>query len=99
MVNITLFELHLEDASFSTALPFGGPDDADTESDPETEAETTESGGSALPKVLAGVGLLVVLVGVAVLVKRLRSGEEPEVEIETADDYQGSDRPVGVSVD
>jgi hypothetical protein len=122
MVEITLVELHVEDASFSAATPFSGltdesteerdtgswlfgSDDEDTESD-TTDAEDTEDTDSTADtadasrdvptKALAAVGGLVALVTAAAVLKYLRGGDAPAVEIETAED---SDRPVGVTVD
>jgi hypothetical protein len=142
MVDITLVELHVEDASFSAAAPFsgltddstadsdsgswlfgggeepadessdsdetdtgsglfGGEEPADETSDSDTTdgdstGETDESSRSVPTKAIAALGGLVALVAVAALVKYLRGGDDPDVEIETAED---SDRPVGVTVD
>jgi hypothetical protein len=122
MVDITLVELHLEDASFSAAAPFSGltdestadsdtgswlfgsdadeaTDDETSDSDTADSDSTAETGGSSrgVPtKAIAALGGLVALVAVAAALKYLRGGDDPEVEIETAED---SDRPVGVTVD
>jgi hypothetical protein len=123
MVDITLVELHVEDASLSPAAPFSGltddsPDEdtgswlfgSDTEE--ETEEETTdtdeterrdddpktragEPSREVPTRALAAVGGLVALVSVVALVRYLLGGDQPDVDIETADD----DRPVGVTVD
>jgi hypothetical protein len=113
MVNITVLEVHLDDASFSASAdrPFSS-----TGSDAESEAEeaddeqgddqvetpdwtrTDDDEGTAVPtRALAAVGVLLVLVGLAAAVKRLVGGDEPEVDIETPGDDEN--RPVGVTVD
>lgn len=100
MANFTLVEVHLEEGSFSANLPFSGvtdteESDADAVDDEDGGAvvDEEESGGSG--KGAAAVGVLLVLVAGAALVKYLSSDDdEPDVEIETADDG-----PVGVSVD
>lgn len=100
MVNLTLLEVHLEDGSFSANLPFSGVTDTD---DGEADAVDDEDGGAAVAdeesggpgKGAAALGVLLLLVLGAALVKYLTGGdEEPDVAIETADDG-----PVGVSVD
>ena len=96
MVNITFLELHFEDSSFSTGLPFG---DSDTDDESTDESAPAEDSSSGVPtKAVAVLGVLLVLVGIGALVKH-RSGDEPEVEIETAEDREESNRPVGVTLD
>lgn len=96
MVEITVLELNFDEGSFTAALPFSGvtdggevPTDGD-ESDSTDDDE--ESGGRS--KTLAILGVFVFLVVAAAIVKYLKGGEEPDVEIETPDDG-----PVGVTVD
>jgi len=103
MVEITLVELHVEDASFSAAAPFSGLTDESTEesdttdtADTDPTADTTDASRDVPTKALAAVGGLVALVTAAAVLKYLRGGDAPAVEIETAED---SDRPVGVTVD
>ncbi|WP_336325204.1 hypothetical protein [Halovenus sp. HT40] len=87
MVDITLVELHVEDGSFSTTLPFSGissaADDEDTQRDDEQEAAAEDDeGGSG--KGLALLGVLVLLViGTAVVKYLTGEDEQPEVAVET----------------
>ncbi|PSP20669.1 hypothetical protein BRC61_06960 [Halobacteriales archaeon QH_10_65_19] len=100
MVNLTLLEVHLEDGSFSANLPFSGVTDTDDGDDAVPDDEDSgatvadeESGGPG--KGAAVLGVLLLLVLGAALVKYLSGGdEESDVAIETADEG-----PVGVSVD
>lgn len=95
MVDITLIELDLEEGSFTANLPFSDVTQGSAEEPDEQEqaaaTEEDDSGGKKGPAIL-GVFLLFVLIAAAV--KYLSDGEEPDVEIETADDG-----PVGVTVD
>ena len=98
MASFTFIELHLDDASFAADRPFSSLVSSDTdeggaaaEGNEET-VETAASGagddGSDVPTTpLAILGVLLVLVGIAAVVRYL-SGEEPEVEIEAADEGQ-----------
>jgi hypothetical protein len=75
MADITLFELHLDDASFSNSAPFfGGEDD-------EGVAADDESGGGAAGKlyILLALGAIV---GLAWLVSRSEVGEGIEIDEE-----------------
>jgi hypothetical protein len=82
MVEITLFELNLDDASFSGNAPFSGAGSESGE-DWETDesSEDDEGGRSVLPFVVG----LVFLIGIGLAVKRLRggSGGSESVEVET----------------
>lgn len=106
-MNITFLELHLDEASFSVDRPFSpgagtysdDEDAAEGELDEATdgqEVEATDDGSAVPTKPLVVIGVLVVLVGLAALVKRI-AGDDPEVEIETPED--DANRPVGVTVD
>jgi hypothetical protein len=111
MVNITVLEVHLDDASFSASAerPFsnvtGSEDDGteqttgDGEQDDtdETALGRTDDGPEMPKKALATVGVLVGLAGIAALVKGLAGDDDPEVDIETPEDDEN--RPVGVTVD
>jgi len=99
MVNFTLVEVHLEEGSFSANLPFSGVTDTEEGSPDAVDDDDGgavvgdgESGGPG--KGAAAFGVLLLLVVGAALVKYLSGDDEPDVEIETADDG-----PVGVSVD
>jgi hypothetical protein len=90
MVQFTFLELHLDDASLSANTPFGSRKAAD-----ETRAESSdleisaggsddESGGG--PGFLPPLVGLVVLVGLAIAVRKLVGGdadEEPEPVVES----------------
>jgi len=98
MANFTLIELHLDEGSFSTSLPFsdfGSGTDEETESEDDgAVADAEESGGPGKGK--AAIGVLLLLVVGAALVRYLSSDEsDTGVDIETADE----DGPVGVTVD
>jgi len=107
MVNLTVLEVHLEDATFSVDQPFSAitgseetGEQADTEQadgdDEETGAGVVDGRPPVPTKVLAAVGAVLVLAGAAAALRRFVGGEDPEVAIETADD---ENRPVGVAVD
>jgi len=98
MVNITFLEVHLDDASFSADRPFSpGAEPADDEQAAEQDTDDDSSGSMVPTKTLAALGVLLVLVGLAAVVNRLKGGDEPDVEIETPEDDEN--RPVGVTVD
>ena len=110
MVNITVLEIHLDDATFSADQPFHavtGSSEADEETeeligDEQADDEKREAGvvddRPAVPsKALAVVGAVLVLVGVAAALRRFVGGDSPDVEVETPDDDEN--RPVGVTVD
>ncbi len=83
MVNITLFEIHLDDASFEANAPFSGSEAEELSEEEAEEAVTGAIGsgdadGSGPPKVLPLVVGLVVLVGLAALVRKLRGGGDEE---------------------
>lgn len=101
MVNITLFELHFDDASFSSRAIFGDGDSTDEDESRDSNADTADdASGFPVPlKAVAALGVFVALVTVAVVMKRLLGGDEPEVEIETRDEREGDNRPVGIAVD
>ncbi|WP_324662456.1 hypothetical protein [Haloarcula sediminis] len=67
MVDITLFELHLDGSEFTANAPGVGESD-------EAETDTDDSGGAPLG--LLAVLALVVLVVVAVAAKKLRGGDD-----------------------
>ena len=77
MADITLFEFHLDDVSFSNSAPFiGGEDGGD-----EAGAEADESGGGVAGKlaVLLALGAAVALVWLA---SRREVGERIEIDEE-----------------
>jgi hypothetical protein len=104
-MQITLLEVHLDDASFSAAAPFSGSTVEDATSDDATDTDVSARadddtgalgpGDRSPPKAAMALGLLVGVLGVAALVRYLRSDDDPDIDIETADE---SDRPVGVTV-
>lgn len=76
-MDLTLFEVHLDDASLTANAPFSGE-----ESEPVDQTETEDQGG--VPTVVPFVVVLAVLAGLAYLVRKWRSGDEPaEIEPET----------------
>ncbi len=100
MVNITLFELHFDNATFSSSALFGGDGESTDENESGDTDEATTAEESGVPvKAVAALAALGTVVGVVLAVKRLRGGDEPEVEIETRDEHEGDNRPVGIAVD
>lgn len=110
MANFTLIELHIDEGSFSTSLPFSNlktgtdeDDEAPTGDSPaEDEEDATEAAGSTSGesggpgKGKAAFGILLFLIVAAALVRYLSGeDEETDVDIHTAED----DGPVGVTVD
>jgi hypothetical protein len=89
MVNLTFLEIHLDDGSVN--LPFGtvGSDETRDESgadeDDEAVAAEADDSGSGKGKV-AVLGILLVFVAIAALVKYLSGDESPEVEVDTDDE-------------
>lgn len=87
MVDITLFELHLPDASFNAPFSGSAPDAAETEDETSIDvsgsddAESESSGGSPGGAIAA----LLVMAGIALVAWYVRGGdasEEDELEIE-----------------
>ncbi|SEN84518.1 hypothetical protein SAMN05216388_1005186 [Halorientalis persicus] len=78
MADITLFELHLDDATFSNSAPFvGGEDDAEG-----AEAEAADESGSGAAGKLYILLALGAIVGLAWLVSRSEVGEGIEIDEE-----------------
>jgi hypothetical protein len=81
-MDLTLLEIHLDDASFTANAPFS---DDSSEAEPAaataTESAGDEDGGDlrTLVPFLVGLGALA---GIAYLVRRLRRGGETGTEIE-----------------
>ncbi|WP_135665253.1 hypothetical protein [Halorhabdus rudnickae] len=96
--NLTLFEVHLEDATFSPTQSLGeGTDDErsaggdDQSTADEHEAPTDGAGvGRVLALVVASVVASIV---VTVVIRQLVGDEEPEVDIDAPEE------PVDVSID
>lgn len=83
MVDITLFEVHFEDGTFSTNLPFRGlTDSEDVEIDEEAPTEESDDSGSGRGMVLLGIFVLLVI-GTAVVKYLSGDDETPEVSIDT----------------
>jgi hypothetical protein len=81
----TLVELHIEEGSFSTNLPFSGfsgdeEEETDREDEPTAAAEG-DDGGPGKGLALLGVSALLV-VGTAAVNSRTREEDEPEVTVE-----------------
>jgi hypothetical protein len=89
MVNLTFLEIHLDDGSVN--LPFGSVgsdetlDEGQSDEDDEPVAAAADDGGSGKGKV-AVLGVLLVFVALAALVKYLSGDETPEVEVDTDDE-------------
>lgn len=79
-----------------SVLETGTEGDSGAQSD-ATEREDSASGGGR-GKLLALVGAVLALVGLAIALNRLR-GDDPEVAIRTAGEQDNGDRPVGVTVE
>jgi hypothetical protein len=81
MVDITVFELHLDGSEFTANAPWSGE-----EPEAESEVDTDESGGPPLALLaVAAVVALLGVVGLAVAAKKLRGGDDTDLE-EIADD-------------
>ena len=74
MADITLFELHLDEASFSNTAPFFGEDE-----DEASVEDESEGGAAGKLFVLLALGAIV---GLAWLVSRSEVGEEIELDQE-----------------
>lgn len=86
MANFTLLEIHVE--SLSAKLPFSGADPGNEEATDEEIDDDDGNGGLAL------LGVLVVLVAIAAVVKLLSGDDTPDVAIDTDED-EPIDVPVG----
>lgn len=85
MADVTLIEVHIEEGSITTNLPFSGIS-SDDETDKESEEEATAANdeeSSNKGKGLALLGVLVFLVIGTALVKYLTGDDESDVAIET----------------
>ena len=82
MVSLTLFEIHLDDASFESNAPFADTGSGGAEASEEwtSEAEGESSGGPSVVGLVAG---LVFLLVIAALVRKLRGGDGKETPPET----------------
>jgi len=82
-MDLTIFEVHLDDASFTANAPFSGPDEA--ESVEEDAAPAAADSDSGRPSVLPFVIGLAFLAAVGYLVRRRRNGGDDivQTEIET----------------
>ncbi|RXK51076.1 hypothetical protein [Halorientalis pallida] len=79
MADITLFELHLDDASFSNSAPFfGGSGDGED----VTEADDADESGSGAASKLYLLLALGAIVGLAWLASRSEVAEEIEIDEE-----------------
>ena len=81
MVDITIFELNIEDGSFSANLPFGSPEeDSEVEGDEDGAgvADDADGGGS---KGLVLLGVLVFLIIATAVVKYLTGGDSEDEEV------------------
>ena len=88
MANFTLLEIHVE--SLSANLPFSGADPGGaTEDVADEETDDDEHNGG-----LALLGVLIVLVAIAAIVKLLSGDDTPDVAIDTDED-EPIDVPVG----
>lgn len=82
MVNVTLIELHLDDAKLGANTPGGGKAlgllSGSSDEGSSDEAAEESGGGSLLPAVVG----LVVLVAVAAVARRRLGGDAPVPELE-----------------
>jgi hypothetical protein len=81
MVDITIFELHLDGSEFTANAPWNGE-----ESEPESEVDLDESEGKPLALLaVAAVVALLGVVGLALVAKKVRGGDDTDLD-EIADD-------------
>ncbi len=88
-MDITLFEVHVDNLPFSTGSSKQSKSDSDSKS---SKSKSSKSGGSKsrLPKLLA---VLVVVAAVGVAVKKLRGGSKDEgEELQTEEVEPGVER-------
>lgn len=92
-MELTLFELHLDEASFAANAPFAGSDDGSgSPFGSEEESVTQDEEGSSGPSPKAFVVGLIFLVGIGLAVRRFMGGrgesdtdvDEPTAEPVTA---------------
>jgi hypothetical protein len=78
--DVSIFEIHLHDASFTANAPNSGVAPSDDE--PEVATADTEPGGpTALPKLLALGGVALVVLVLVLLGRRLVGGESETVPV------------------
>ena len=95
-MDLTMFEVHLEDGSFTFNAPFSGDtnadgprelpiesDDTETEADTESESDGEADSDDGRRSKRPLVVALIVLVGLAAVAHFL-SGDEPEVDVEVS---------------
>lgn len=97
--NLTIFEVHLEDAQF-------GPESMGESEEPEASetnakvsdevADSEDEGGVPVKRLIVASVLVSIVATVAA--RRLFGDDEPEVEIDTADESERED-DVGVPID
>jgi len=84
--NLTLFEVHLEDANFSSTVATGGEEPPES-----TDGDPTDGEGPPVGRLL--VAGLTIAIAVALLARKLVGGDSPDVDIDAPED------PVDVSLD
>jgi len=80
MVDITIFELHLDGSEFTANAPWSGDEEGESE---EAEGDDESSGGPPLG--LFVVGALLAFVGLAVAAKKVRGGDDTDLDDIEAD--------------
>lgn len=76
-MDLTILEVHLDDASFSANAPFAGQEEAgDAEPEPTADAGSAEGSRSVAPLVVG----LVVLAAAALAARRLMGGDSDGIE-------------------
>lgn len=91
-MDLTLFEVHLDDASFTARAPFSGSEAPESIEELESaSAEGDEAGGR--PSLLPFVIGLAFLAGVGYLLRRRRSGNEEPVPAEIETDTPDAEAP------